>query len=399
MVLSGKKILLGITGSIAAYKAVLILRQLQSEGADVTVVMTSAAARFIGPATLEALSGHPVHRDLFESPHEMVHLSLAQQADAILVAPASADFLARVTLGLSNDLLLTVVLAARCPVLMAPAMDAVMWENPTVQDHVMQLQDRGMTLIQPDHGPLASGLTGPGRLATESQVLSAVCAVLAVREDWKGEVVLVTAGPTREPIDLVRFLSNRSSGKMGYALARAARDRGARVILVSGPTALPFPSGVEVFQVETSEEMRQAVRKFFSESTVLIMAAAVADWKSVRPFPRKLKKSDPSFHLDLIPTPDILEEAAAMRQDQSIVGFSAETDDLYENAVAKMKRKGMDLVVANDVTQPGAGFETDTNVVTLIDAGGKVEKLPVMSKDLVSQKILDRIFRIRNHHA
>lgn len=393
--LSGKKILLGVTGSIAAYKAAMILRRLTEEGADVTVAMTDVAQKFIGPITFEALSHRPVYHDLFEVHREMAHLNLARESDLVLVAPATADFLARAAHGHADDLLAAILLATRAPILLAPAMDSVMWENPLVQANVTRLGEMGMGIISPEEGPLASGLVGIGRLASEDRILSEIKRVLSVRSDLRGEVILITAGPTREPLDPVRFISNRSSGKMGYALASAARDRGGRVILISGPSALTPPKGVEYFPVETAEEMRTAVLKFFPEATILAMAAAVADWRPTSILPRKVKKSGRPLTVDLIPNPDILQEVSRVRTHQIIVGFSAETEELHENARRKLKQKGLDLIVANDITQPGAGFETDTNIVSLLDAWGGVDDLPKLSKEEVATRIWDRIIEIK----
>ncbi len=394
--LSGKKILLGVTGSIAAYKAAFILRRLMSEGAEVTVVMTESAQKFIGPLTFQALSQRPVYHDLFDSREEIIHLSLAQEADLILVAPATADFLARIAHGFVDSLLSAIVVAARCPVFVAPAMDAVMWENPLVQDNIKRLVEKGVRVIDPEYGPLASGLVGQGRLASEEKIVSEAVQFLSAQSDLQGEVVLITAGPTLESLDPVRFISNRSSGKMGYALAKVARDRSARVILISGPTALTPPQGVEFLKVETAEEMRTAVLKFFPETTILIMAAAVADWRPASPLYQKIKKTGQSWWVEFVQNPDILGEvSSARRREQILVGFSAETEKIHENANKKLKEKGLDLIVANDVTQAGAGFGTDTNIVSLIDGKGEIEELPKMSKEQVAGRILNRIVEIK----
>lgn len=394
--LSGKKILLGVTGSIAAYKAAFTLRRLMSEGAEVTVVMTESAQKFIGPLTFQALSQRPVYHDLFDSREEIIHLSLAQEADLILVAPATADFLARIAHGFVDSLLSAIVVAARCPVFVAPAMDAVMWENPLVQDNIKRLVEKGVRVIDPEYGPLASGLVGQGRLASEEKIVSEVVQFLSAQSDLQGEVVLITAGPTLESLDPVRFISNRSSGKMGYALAKVARACSARVILISGPTALTPPQGVEFLKVETAEEMRTAVLKFFPETTILIMAAAVADWRPASPLYQKIKKTGQSWWVEFVQNPDILGEvSSARRREQILVGFSAETEKIHENANKKLKEKGLDLIVANDVTQAGAGFGTDTNIVSLIDGKGEIEELPKMSKEQVAGRILNRIVEIK----
>ncbi|MGH7274179.1 MAG: bifunctional phosphopantothenoylcysteine decarboxylase/phosphopantothenate--cysteine ligase CoaBC [Nitrospiria bacterium] len=393
--LSGKKILLGVTGSIAAYKAALILRRLMSEGVEVTVVMTEAAQRFVGPLTFESLSRRPVYHNLFDSREEIIHLSLARETDLILVAPATADFLARIAHGFADTLLSTILLSARCPIFLAPAMDAVMWENRMVQGNIRRLDEMGMRIIDPDEGPLASGAVGMGRLASEDRILSEITKFLSTSSDLKGEVILITAGPTQESLDPVRFISNRSSGKMGYALSKVARDRAARVVLISGPTALPLPHGVEFIRVETAEEMRRAVVKFFPEATILIMAAAVADWKPASPFPQKFKKTGQTLSVEFVPTVDILEEVKGLCRDQVMVGFSAETERLHENALKKLRQKGLDLIVANDITQAGAGFGSDTNIVSLIDVSGGIENLPKMTKEQVAERVLNRIAEIK----
>jgi len=393
--LSGKKILLGVTGSIAAYKAALILRRLMSARAEVTVVMTEAAQRFVGPLTFESLSRRPVYHNLFDPREEIIHLSLARETDLILVAPATADFLARIAYGFADTLLSTVLLSARCPIFLAPAMDAVMWENRMVQGNIRRLDEMGMRIIGPDEGPLASGTVGMGRLASEDRIVSEITKFLATSSDLKGEVILITAGPTQESLDPVRFISNRSSGKMGYTLSKVARDRAARVVLISGPTALPPPHGVEFIRVETAEEMRRAVIKFFPEVTILIMAAAVADWKPTSPFPQKFKKTGQALSVEFVPTVDILEEVKGLRRDQVMVGFSAETERLHENALKKLKQKGLDLIVANDITQAGAGFGSDTNIVSLMDVTGGIENLPKMTKEQVAERVLNRIAEIK----
>ncbi|HWI69369.1 MAG TPA: bifunctional phosphopantothenoylcysteine decarboxylase/phosphopantothenate--cysteine ligase CoaBC, partial [Nitrospiraceae bacterium] len=286
----GKQIVLGVTGSIAAYKAVLLLRTLLREGAVVHVVMTQSATKFVAPLTFEVLSGHPVLTDVFEAHQEMKHLSLPEQADAIVIAPATANCLAKSALGLGDDLLSTMLLTAQCPLIVAPAMDGGMWTHPTVREHVGILRARGTIVVDPEIGPLASGRTGQGRLAEEGIILEAIQAALAPRRDWQGHRILVSAGPTQEPIDPVRFISNRSSGKMGYAIAEAAQARGAQVVLVTGPTALPVPRGVEVVSVVTAEEMLKALSARLAWSTTVIMAAAVADFRPTHPASQKIKK-------------------------------------------------------------------------------------------------------------
>jgi len=387
----GKRIVLGVSGSIAAYKAVGLLRALISEGADVRVVMTESATRFVTPLTFEVLSGHPVAADLFAAHQEMLHLTLAEQADLIVIAPATAQALTRCALGLADDLLGTMVLAAGCPLIIAPAMDGGMWNHPTVQEHVETLRARGITIVEPEDGPLASGRIGKGRLADEAVLLSAIDARLCPRLDWAGQRVLVSAGPTVEPIDPVRVLTNRSSGKMGYAVAAAARERGAQVVLVSGPTALPAPAGVELVPIHTAEDMSKALATRFGWATVVIMAAAVADFRPRRISSEKLKKQKKLDALELEPTADILEELAARRTTQVLVGFAAETTDLLSHAKEKLARKGLDLIVANDVSGERTVIGSDVNAALVLSRSGVVADLPVMPKRAMADRILDLV--------
>lgn len=395
MQLTNKKIVLGVTGSIAAYKAVLLLRQLTKLGADVAVVMTPSAQRFVTPLTFQVLSRRPVYTDLFELREEILHLTLAEEVDLVLVAPATAHFIARVAHGMADDLLTTLTLATTAPVIVAPAMDGNMWDHPMVQQNIACLCEIGIRIVEPEFGPLASGKEGKGRLAVEDRIMEAVFDSFKRKRDLAKEVVLVTAGPTQEPIDPIRFLSNRSSGKMGYAMAEAASDRGARVILVSGPTALPKPVGIDLVKVRTSEEMAQAVEKFFPEATMLIMAAAVADFRPRETGPQKRKKDEIPQSLGLEKTPDILAEVSRDKGNRLVIGFAAETHDLMNQAKAKLKEKKLDLIVANNVTMEGAGFEVDTNIVTLLDRSGQMIKLPKLSKREVARRILDYVAKMR----
>jgi phosphopantothenoylcysteine decarboxylase / phosphopantothenate---cysteine ligase len=387
--LVGSRIILGVTGSIAAYKAVGLLRALVREGATVWVVMTHAATKFIAPLTFEVLSGRPVSIDLFEAHHEMKHLSLTEQADLIVVAPATAHFLAKAAIGLADDLLSTMLLTAQCPLLIAPAMDGGMWEHDAVVQNVHTLRTRGVIVLNPEEGPLASGRIGQGRLAEESRILEAIQTALAPRRDWQGHRILVSAGPTQEPIDPVRFISNRSSGKMGYALAEAAQARGAQVTLVTGPTALPTPTGVEVVAVETAEEMTKALCTRLSWSTVVIMAAAVADYRPAQAAAHKIKKQGSRDQtLQLESTTDILATLSAQRTNQLLIGFAAETQDLVAHATQKLSAKGLDLIVANDVTREGAGFGSDQNAAIVIDRNGRATEFPLMAKRQLADEIL-----------
>lgn len=394
--LPGVRVVLAVTGSIAAYKAVSLLRLLRREAATVNVVMTAGACRFVTPLTFEVLSGSHVATDLFEAHQEMLHLSLPEQAQAIVIAPATANCLAKAALGLADDLLSTMLLTTQCPVIFAPAMDGDMWQHPTVVEHVATLRARGAIIVEPEEGPLASGRLGQGRLADEQRILAALQTAVHPRRDWSGRKVLISAGPTHEAIDPVRFISNRSSGKMGYALAEAARARGAEVVLVSGPTSLPSPAGVEYCPVTTAEEMRKAMTTRCTWSDTVIMAAAVADFRPARPSAHKLKKRrGPITHLELEATEDILHELSTGRTNQVIVGFAAETDDLLAHAKEKLHAKGVDLLVANDVTAPGSGFGADTNRVWLLTRDGDPEELPLLSKRDVADRILDRILTLQ----
>lgn len=388
----GKRLVLGVTGSIAAYKAVGLLRSLAHDGATVSVVMTQAATKFVTPLTFEVLSGRRVATDLFESHEEMTHLTIPEQAHAIVVAPATANFLAKAALGLADDLLSTMLLNARCPVIVAPAMDGDMWTHPTVVQHVQVLQARGVVVLDPDVGPLASGQVAQGRLPAESRILGAVHAALNPRRDWQGQRVLVSAGPTQEPIDPVRFISNRSSGKMGYAIAEAARDRGAEVILVTGPSSLTSPPGVTTVSVNTASEMSDALNRHFPASTVLIMAAAVTDFRPTMPAAQKIKKQGKSeLVLELQATPDILSMLSARRTTQIVVGFAAETEHVLSHAKDKLREKGLDLIIANDVAQAGCGFGSDDNAVVILSASGEQKVLGLMSKRRLADEILTAV--------
>jgi len=388
--LGGARLVLGVTGSIAAYKAVSLLRALVREGARVDVAMTRGATKFITPLTFEVLSGRAVVTGLFEAHQEMKHLSLPEEADAILVAPATANFLAKAALGIADDLLSTMLLTAHCPLICAPAMDGGMWAHPTVKGHVQTLRARGVIVIDPEEGALASGRLGQGRLAEEERILAGVRSALTPRRDWEGQRLLLSAGPTQEPIDPVRYISNRSSGKMGYAIAEAASTRGAQVVLISGPTSLPPPRGVEVVPVETAEEMAKHMSTRLSWSTVVVMAAAVADFRPKHAAELKLKKrGKPTTTLDLEQTTDILAALSARRTTQVLVGFAAETHDLLTHAKAKLSSKGLDVIVANDVTRRGAGFGSDQNAATLIERDGRITDLPLKSKRELADDILN----------
>ncbi len=399
--LSGKRIVLGVSGSIAAFKAVELLRELVKRGAEVQVVMTEAATRFVAPLTFETLSRQPVLLDMFSLVYgsHIGHIEATARADLFVIAPATAHTIARLAHGLADDFLSNIYLASRCPVLLAPAMDSDMYQHAAVQENIKRLQDRGLHIVGPASGELASGLVGPGRLVEPPEIVEAIERLLSAAGDLTGEVVLVTAGPTREPLDPVRFLSNRSSGKMGYAIAEAAAARGARVILVSGPTALPPPQGVDVVEVETAQQMHDAVLAKLSSATVVIKAAAVADYRPKQVAGRKLKKDEAVPEVTLESTPDILAEVGKRKGRRILVGFAAETEDLVENARKKLQRKNLDLMVVNDVSQPGAGFDSDTNVVKILDAQGGVQDLPLQSKRSVANRILDRVVSLMKHRS
>src|SRR5580700_10717007 len=398
------KIALGVTGGVAAYKAAELVRRLQQDKLDVQVVMTRAAQEFITPLTFAALTGQKVITDLFSAAgaapanveSAIEHIAVAQRIDLLLVAPATADILGKFAHGIAEDFLGTLYLATKAPVIVAPAMNVNMWEHPATRANLAALRTRGVHVVDPDEGYLACGMTGAGRLASTEAIAKKVSEVLGLRHDFAGQTVLVTAGPTLEDLDPVRFLTNRSSGKMGYALAEAAVYRGARaVVLVSGPTGLEVPQGVDWVPVRSTEEMRNAVRERVHEANVVIMAAAVADYRPAAIEAQKLKRTGERLTLELEPTPDILAELGREKGHRILVGFAAETDRVAENARAKLSRKGADMIVANDVTQEGAGFDTDTNIVTLYLRDGCDVPLPKMSKLDVAHRILDQVLEIQ----
>ena len=397
------KIALGVTGGVAAYKAAELVRRLQQEKLDVQVVMTRSAREFITPLTFAALTGKKVITEMFgaddASPANVEsaieHIAVAQRIDLLLVAPATADILGQFARGIAGDFLSTLYLATKAPVIVAPAMNVNMWEHPATQENLATLRARGVHVVDPDEGYLACGMTGAGRLAATETIAQKVLAVLGLRHDLAGQTVLVTAGPTVEDLDPVRFLSNRSSGKMGYALADAAARRGAHVILVSGPTDLGVPEGVDWVPVRATEEMRSAVRDRAREANIVIMAAAVADYRPAAAHSQKLKRGEERLTLELEPTPDILAELGREKGSRILVGFAAETSNLAENARGKLARKGADMIVANDVTQEGAGFDTDTNIVTLFLRDGREIPLPKLTKFDVANRILDQILELQ----
>src|SRR5271155_5295749 len=391
------RITLGVTGGVAAYKAAELVRLLQQDGFTVQVVMTRGAREFVTPLTFAALSGQKVITDLFEkSPggeanleSAIEHIAVAQRTDLLLVAPATADSLAKFARGFADDFLSTLYLASTAPVILAPAMNVNMWQHPATQENLSALRARGVRIVEPGEGYLACGMTGPGRLAGQEEIVKAVQEVLQAQRDLTGEIVLVTAGPTVEDIDPVRFLSNRSSGKMGYAIAEAAARRGAKVVLVTGPTSLETPEGAERVNVRTAEEMLQAVKAHFAQCSVAIFAAAVADYRPAEVSAEKLKRGKEAITLRLEPNPDILATMAVEKGERLVVGFAAETERLAENARKKLSAKNADLIVANDVTAEGAGFDVETNVVTFFMRDGRELPLPRLSKSEVAHRLLD----------
>jgi phosphopantothenoylcysteine decarboxylase/phosphopantothenate--cysteine ligase len=397
------RITLGVTGGVAAYKAAELVRRLQQDGFSVQVVMTRAAREFVTPLTFAALTGQKVITDLFadssggganlESAIE--HIAVAQRTDLLLVAPATADIIAKFARGIADDFLTTLYLASTAPVVVAPAMNVNMWNHVATQENIEMLRARGAIVVDPGEGYLACGMIGPGRLAGQEAIVAAVREALKAQRDLEGETVLVTAGPTYEDLDPVRYITNRSSGKMGYAVAEAAACRGAKVILVSGPANLDVPAGVERIDVRSAKEMHAAVADRIASASIAILAAAVADYRPVERHTEKIKKESAPLTISLEPTTDILAEVAKNKGQKIIVGFAAETDHVAENARKKLLSKNADLIVANDVTAEGAGFDQDTNIVTLFSRDGRDLALPKMNKSEVAQRILDEIVRLR----
>jgi len=389
--LANKTIVLGVTGSIAAYKAVELASKLTQAGAGVDVVMTKAATEFVTPMTFRSITHRWVGSEMFEATPQfnIEHVALAERANVVVIAPATANIIAKLAAGIADDLLCCTVLATKAPVVLAPAMNVHTYENQITQDNLAKLRARGFTIVDPAYGALACQEVGKGRLADIEDILNTIYQVLGRGGDLAGKYIVVTAGGTQEPIDPVRHISNRSSGKMGYAVAEAARDRGAKVLLVSAPVAIPVPADVDVIQVKTALQMREAVLKAAPEADVLIMAAAVADYRPATAAENKLKKETASnMTLELIRNPDILGE---VKGNLIKVGFAAESEDLIRNATAKLKGKSLDLIVANDITAVDSGFDVDTNKVVLIDCKGNKADLPLLPKLEVAHKILDRV--------
>ena len=392
------KVALGVTGGIACYKAAEIVRRLQDRGVDGTVLMTKGATQFVTPLTFRALSGNKVYVDMFEGPHSggdfegaFDHILVAQSIDLFLIAPSAADCLARLASGLADDFLTTFHLAVTAPVVAAPAMNTRMWEHPSVQANLKTLRNRGVHIIDPEAGQMACRTYGPGRLAPVEEIVDYVMAIVNRPRDFEGRKVLVTAGPTVEDIDPVRYISNRSSGKMGYAIAQAARNRGANVVLVSGPTDLQFPSAI---RVRTTEEMRRAVLDNGADADVVIKAAAPLDFRPKTVATQKIKKKTADLVIDLEPTADILKELGSHKNGKVLVGFAAETENHVKNGLEKLKAKNLDLIVVNPANGPDSAFDSDMNHATIIDASGQREEIPLVSKHVMADKILDRVVQL-----
>jgi len=390
--LKGKKIVLGITGGIAAYKAAELTREFVKREAFVRVIMTKNATEFITPLTLQTLSGHPIFVDMFVPMREfeMAHISLAEYADIIVIAPATANIIGKIASGLADDLLSTTVMATKSPVLICPAMNTNMYENVNVKENISKLSGRGYLFIEPAYGEMACRAEGYGRLPDITDIIEEVESILTDK-DLKGENILVTAGPTREPFDPVRFITNYSSGKMGYALAIVGKRRGANVILISGPSSLPIPRGIGFISVSSAVEMRNAVMENLGAASVIIKTAAVADYRPHVRMDSKIKKQEEDLTVRLERNPDIIAEVGKKKGNRILVGFAVETENLMENARNKLVEKNMDIIVANDVTIQGAGFGYDTNIIKILSADGNIEDIPLMNKTEVAHRIMDRV--------
>ena len=390
-----RKILLGVTGSIAAYKSLELIRLLRQDGYDVQVVTTKRALHFFSVLTAEVFSEHPVYSDLFDPSCSVRHIELAREADALIIAPASADFLSKMALGLADDLLSTLCLAATCPILVAPAMEENMYLHPAIREHLRTLAARGILEIPPETGPLASGKNGLGRFASLETICQSLNTRLLQNKRWSGIRVLISAGPTYESIDPVRFIGNRSSGKMGYALASACLSRGAQVTLISGPTSLPSPPGVDFRRIETAKELESAMNKTFPEHNICFMAAAVSDYRIARPHSAKRKKDGDIWRLSLLENPDILSGLSRLKTPgQFLVGFAAESDMDDKKLLDKLRKKGADMLLANNISQPGIGFSSDENEIILFQPDGSSLRLGKHSKTVLANRILDKIEKV-----
>ena len=395
--LNGKKIVLGVTGGIAAYKCVDLASRLRKKGAEVHVILTRGAQNFVTETAMREISGNPVITSMWGEIHnyDVEHIALATLADVVLIAPATANVLAKAAAGIADDMLTTTVLATRAPIFFAPAMNSNMYTNPLTQENISKLNNLGWNMIPPASGHLACGINGVGRLPEPVDIVAFVENYFAKTASMAGLKVLVTAAGTYEPIDPVRYIGNRSSGKMGYAIAREAKKRGAEVILVSGPSALTPPEGVRTIKIESASSMREAVLAEYPSVDIVIKAAAVADYRVKNVSDHKIKKKDEELVLHLEKNPDILKELGELKQKQTLVGFAAETQKLIDYAKEKIQKKNLDMIIANDVSKPGAGFNTDTNIIKIITRDGNIEEMPMASKDSLAGEILDRVMKLR----
>jgi len=394
--LQGKTIVVGVTGGIAAYKTVDLISRLRKLGAHIHVIMTRAATQFVQPLTFREISGQPVVVDMWDEPimWNVQHVSLARKADLLAIVPATANTLGKIAHGIADDMLTTTVMATTAPVFLAPAMNTKMYINPITQENITRLKELGYLFMEPTSGHLACGEDGVGRLPDPADIVHRIIQILSTQQDLADRRILVTAAGTQEPIDPVRYIGNHSSGKMGYALAEVARERGAQVVLISGPSNLRPPEGIEFIMVNTAAEMRTAVLKYYPEVDVVVKAAAVADYRPKIPAAHKIKKHAEQMVIELEKNPDILAELGELKRHQILVGFAAETQNLEENAQAKLRRKNLDMLVANDVTVAGAGFNSETNLVKLLLADGRWKSLPLMSKKEVAHRVMDEILGV-----
>ena len=398
MLLKGKSVVIGVCGGIAAYKVVDVVSRLKKQGAQIDVIMTAHAEKFVTPLTFRSLSHRPVITDMFEEPKrwDVRHISLAQKAELFVIAPATANIIGKLASGIADDMLSTTVMATKAPVLIVPAMNYNMYANPIVQKNIEKLKALGYLFMEPDTGVMAEGSSGKGRLPEPSAIVEEVMRILKPVRDLEGYKVLVTAGPTREAIDPVRYITNHSSGKMGYAVAEAAISRGAEVLLITGPVSVEKPAGVEVISVTSAQDMYEAVMKNYEATDIIVMVAAVADYRPQKVSDIKIKKNeeDEEFTLRLEKTTDILKEVGKVKGNRTLVGFCAETNDLLMNARRKVEAKNLDMIIANDVTMEGAGFGTDTNIIKLVKKDGAVIDLPLMSKLAAAHRIMDEILKL-----
>jgi len=394
--LEGKTVVVGVCGGIAAYKVVEVVSRLKKLHADVNVIMTENATRFVTPLTFRSIAHNPVVTDMFDEPKawDIQHISLATKADIIVVAPATANIIGKVANGIADDMLSTTIMASKALVVFVPAMNTNMYENPIVQDNIKKLSERGYIFLETETGLMACGTTGRGRLPEPPVIVEKVTELICDKKDFKDIKVLITAGPTQEPIDPVRYISNHSSGKMGYAIAAQAFRRGAEVKVISGPVNIAPPSGAELVKVRTADEMFSEVMDCYRDFDVLIMVAAVADYKCANVADKKIKKKESSMTIELVKNPDIARELGKVKESRILVGFSAETNDLVNNACDKLSAKNLDMIVANDVTQEGAGFGTDTNIIKIIKRDGNILDFPIMSKEEAGNRILDEVIKL-----